>query len=402
MHQVDIAHLTFKPPFAPGSYNRLVGTQIEQIRDLRQVVISYWDQPLPEGAEISPAVILVSDKGLPFWQKAYLHLPERVRKHWFNGVSGRGSLIHLWQILRILQQLKPKVIVCYDNYKFGSLLRRKISWPCQIILSQHSLSYHLSQEVSAQLYSLKSFDIVWVLTRASYRLDRHRLMAYEPLVQVLPNWIDTKKFKPVSEEEKSRIRAQWGLPHDRPIVLWLSRLVPKKGAHVILQSWPKILQRSPGAFLWVVGGGDLGYERYLKSLVQALGITQTACLQGEVSPGLTALCYQASDIYLFPTLFNGEAFGLSLLEGMACGLACAASDQEILRELYSEEAVRLVPDPNIEDAFVDPVVTLLCDTELRHKMGKAARSLVEQAYCQDKVLPKVKEFYRRQISLAGG
>ncbi len=400
MHQVDVVHLTSKPPFAPGSFNRLVGMQMEMISGLRQTAISYWDQAVPANAS-TENVVLVNGDGLSLTQKTLLKLPERWRNNRFNGVSGRESLIYLWQIINTLPRLKPKVVVCYDNYKFGSVLRQHINWPCRLVLSQHGLSYHLPADQGARLYSLQSFDAVWVLTKAGYRFDRQRITAFEPLVNVIHDWIDMDVFHPVSAERKQELRRNWNLPAKAPVVIWLSRLVPKKGAHVVLQSWREILKEFPDAILWIVGGGEPGYINYLKTLTTNLGLTDNVRLQGAVAPELTPTCYQASDIYVFPTLFSAEGFGLSLLEAMACGLACAASDIEILRELYTEDTVLFVPDPNIEDAFVNPILSLLRDADLRARMGKAARSYGQQHYHHDKVLPQLNEFYRRQMAYLG-
>jgi glycosyltransferase involved in cell wall biosynthesis len=169
----------------------------------------------------------------------------------------------------------------------------------------------------------------------------------------------------------------------------------------VLQSWREIVKEFPDAILWIVGGGEPGYINYLKTLTTNLGLTDNVRLQGAVAPELTPTCYQASDIYVFPTLFSAEGFGLSLLEAMACGLACAASDIEILRELYTKDTVLFVPDPNIEDAFVNPILSLLRDADLRARMGKAARSYGQQHYHHDKVLPQLNEFYRRQMAYLG-
>src|SRR5262245_3004488 len=75
--QVDVAHLSFRPPFAPGSYNRLVGMQLEHITDLRQTAICYWDQPAPNGALANDSLRLVDDSGLSLRQRAILYLPTK-------------------------------------------------------------------------------------------------------------------------------------------------------------------------------------------------------------------------------------------------------------------------------------------------------------------------------------
>src|SRR5262245_36988189 len=122
--EVDVAHLSFRPPFAPGSYNRLVGMQLEHIADLRQAAICYWDQPLPNRAQINGSLTLVDAKGLSLRQKALLNLPAKMLGQRYNNITDRKSLVYLWRLLKILPEIKPRVIVCYDTYKFGPLLRR--------------------------------------------------------------------------------------------------------------------------------------------------------------------------------------------------------------------------------------------------------------------------------------
>lgn len=374
--------------------------QMERLTGFSQAAISYWDGPIPANASTENIILVNGDK-LSFAQKALLKLPERWRRTRFNGVSGRESLIYLWQLMDTLTRLKPKVVVCYDNYKFGSVLRKHIHWPCRLVLSQHGLSYHLPADQGAKLYSLQSFDSVWVLTKAGYRFDRERITAYEPLVNVIHNWIDMDGFHPVTAERKRELRETWNLPVDAPVVIWLSRLVPKKGAHVLLQSWREILREFSNAILWIVGGGEPSYISYLKTLIDNLDLAENVRLQGAVAPELTPTCYQTSDVYVFPTLFSAEGFGLSLLEAMACGLACVASDIEILRELYTEDTVLFVPDPNLEDAFVTPILRLLRNPELRVRRGNAARKFGEQHYHQDIILPQLKAFYLRQMAYLG-
>lgn len=398
MDRAEIVHLTFKPPFTTGSFNRMVGTQLEQMPGLHQAAISYWEGPLPDGVTPDEKVILISGNNLSLQQRAWLLAPERWRGNRFNGVTGRQSLIYLWGVLDVLPRLRPKIVICQDNYKFGALLRQQINWPCRLILWQHGLSYHLPTATAAQLYSLKSFDQICVLSRAAYRFDRDRMPAYEPAVQIMPNWVDTNRFKPAPETERREIRARWSLPPDKQVVLWLSRLVPKKGAHVLVQSWPQILRECPNAFLWIAGSGDNHYEKYLKSLIAAAGISDSVRLQGAVTPEETHTCCQAADLFAFTSLVS-EGFSLALLEAMACGLAPVASYQESIEETYPPESISLVRDANLTDAFVKPVVSLLSNPAKRTEMGRTARSFVAENYGQGKMLAQLELFYRQQMSL---
>jgi glycosyltransferase involved in cell wall biosynthesis len=395
---IDIAHLTFRPPFAPGSYNRMVGDQMARLRQYRHVAISYWSGDVPPGSQ-DGSLQLVNEAALPRWRKVSLNMPERLRQILCHGIGEPRNVAYAWEALRLLPELKPKIIVCYDGYKLGQLLRPHITWPSRLVLSQRGLSYFLNSRDAARVYRLNAFDVIWSLTYASYRYDRRRMVSYEPLVKVLPNSVDTDVFRPASHAERDALRASWQLPIDGRVVLLLSRLVPKKGAHLILHSWPRILREVPDAFLWIVGGGDARYIEYLNRMIGSLGVGSSVRLEGAVAPDATPACYRAANLYAFPTVFV-EGQSRSLLEAMASGLACVSSDHDVAREAYDDSEVRFVSDPNVEDAFVAPIVGMLTNADARERMGDRARSAVVNRYSYRVNFEQIAQFYHRQLELA--
>lgn len=399
MVEPDIAHISFKPPFVPGSYNRTVGSTLKKLPQYRQVMISYWNGMAPDSYQNDPNLILINKQGLSVQQQIYLRLPESLRRHWYNGIRGHESLIYSWGVLKTLEQLKPKLIICYDNYKLGKLIKKRAIWNHRLILSQHGLSYFLPVPEATRLYSLQSFDGIWALTYASYRFDRVRSSLYEPIVHVIPNYVDTDRFTPVSTDEKAGLREKWQLPKDRQIVLFLSRLVPKKGVHTLVYSWKKIIERFPSAFLWIVGGGSEDYIAYLSGIISAQGITNSVYLQGSAVPEDVPSCFQASDVYVFPTLCT-EGQAMTLLEAMSCGLPSVVSQHMSIDGLLNEEhGVLTVPDPNLADAFIEPLISLLEDVSLREIMGKKAQAYVREVYSEAMGMKRLTEFYSRELSM---
>lgn len=394
---VKIAHLTRTPPFAVGSFTGIVRNVMQRMGAYKQVAISYWDGPQPENSN----VLLTNWKQLTFKQRMSLRLPIRVRKRLFSDVGARGCLAYAWQALEILKQLRPQVVVCYDEPWMGRLIRPGIDWPCRVIFSQHGLSYFMDTAAASHTYSLQSFDSVWTLTNVSYRFDRAHMPFYEPTVRVVPNPIDTDRFTPATVDQKQRFRGKWGLPQDRVIVMFLAVLRPKKGAHILIQSWPEVLKASPNAFLWIVGGGDKTYEKYLTDMVHALGIQDSVKFQGRVPHEETHTCFQASDIYAFPTLFV-EGMPLSLGEALSCGLPCVSSEHSVAMEAYACDAVEYVPDPNLESAFVGPLTRLIESARLRELMGRSAREYLVSKYSYDNVLPQVERAFALELALVNG
>jgi glycosyltransferase involved in cell wall biosynthesis len=94
-----------------------------------------------------------------------------------------------------------------------------------------------------------------------------------------------------------------------------------------------------------------------------------------------------------------EGMANSLLEAAACGLPCISAEHISGKELYSDSEVLFVSDPNIEHAFVEPVVNLLSNENLRASMQKAVRKKVEKNYSQKVVFKQLRSFYQNQINL---
>lgn len=392
---VDIAHLTFRPPFVTGSYNRMVGEQIARLPQFRQVALSFWEGTLPSGEAANEAFLAINESELSPFRRAYLRTPERLRQLTHNGIGSRQALAYLWGVQRHLERLKPKIVVCYDGYKYGPFLRRTITWPCRLILAQRGLSYGLSPSQAHRLYALESFDVVWVLSRASYRHDRRSVTTYAPAVTVLPNGVDIRRFSPPVADERRKFREQWELPEDAVIVLMLSRLVPKKGAHLVVQSWHRIVSRCPNAFLWIVGDGPAEYQLQLEQIVRAMGVMDSVRFQGSVAPEVTPSCFRAADIYLFPSLAT-EGMANSLMQAMACGLPCISSDDPSALEHFAD-AVLFVPDVNVEGQLIDPLLNLLASEECRRHWGAAARIRIEERFSADSTLSALERFFAEQL-----
>lgn len=398
--KVDILHLSIWPTFSPGSYNRLLRVQLEKLTEFEHAAISYWDGNPPANELPPPCVRLVGSKDLSPVVKAQLRLPESIRGPLNQGIADRMTIAYNWHVRKLLPQIRPRLIVCNDMYKLGMSLRSVIDWPCRVVLVQHGFSYYLPPREASRLYSLKSFDVVQVMTRASYLYDKNRLPLYEPEVEVMPYGFDVDRFRPPTIEEKRQIRERFGLPRDALIVVMLSRRIPKKGPHLVLHSWPKVVEQVPNAFLWIVGGGDPSYEVYLRNMVQTQGMAGSVRIHGPAAPAEVPACFQAADMYAFPTV-HCEAMAMSMFEAMATGLPCVASSYDATFELCSGDDCLFVTSPNVADSFVEPIVRMLRDPALRAGMGQHASVMVRERYNQAVWLERLRRFYQRQLELVG-
>ncbi|HUP22933.1 MAG TPA: glycosyltransferase family 4 protein [Thermoanaerobaculia bacterium] len=166
---------------------------------------------------------------------------------------------------------------------------------------------------------------------------------------------------------------------NRPRVLVVGRLWGRgmrKGQRQLIELWPRLLRRFPGAELWIVGDGAGRAE--LEELARNAGVAREVRLTGGVSDGELAALYASSDVYAMPS--EGEGFGLVFAEAMAAGLPCIASKLDAGREVVADEETGILVDPRDAEEIHSALVTLLADPLLRSRMGEAGRWRAERLF----------------------
>lgn len=144
---------------------------------------------------------------------------------------------------------------------------------------------------------------------------------------------------PEATANAGQIRDQLGLPHDRPLILFMSRIDPKKGLDLLLPALETLL--SLGAkFHFVLAGGnpqDPAYEEKVRSQIQASPLAAHTTIPGFVSGQLKRALLQEADLFVLPSYY--ENFGIAVAEAMAVGTPVVISDQvHICAEVNQSEA----------------------------------------------------------------
>jgi glycosyltransferase involved in cell wall biosynthesis len=203
----------------------------------------------------------------------------------------------------------------------------------------------------------------------------------------IPNSVDTARFRPVSPEEKLALRRKLGLPERACIVIYTGRLVSYKGLPLLLLVWKDVAAQHDNVYLLLVGPGSLDIhncEAELRQYIQQEQLENSVRFTGAVRNVEAFL--QAADIFAFPT--NSEAFGISLVEAMACGLAVVSTAVGGLRDIVRDGQSALVVPPEDGDSLQEALDRLLADAALRQRLGIAARQTVEERYSTETVLQR--------------
>jgi glycosyltransferase involved in cell wall biosynthesis len=185
----------------------------------------------------------------------------------------------------------------------------------------------------------------------------------------LPNGVDCARFTPARPGEKAALRAGLGLPVDGPLAIYNGRLSTEKRIDRLLNLWPGVRGEVPGAGLVVVGSGP---EAARLRGMAGEGVIFTDQVE-DVAPYL-----RAADVFVLPS--RTEGLSNALLEGMACGLGVVSSAVGGAVDVIQDGVEGFLPAPEDFDGFRIAMTRLLRDTDLRERMGRAARTRVEAGY----------------------
>nr|WP_170949093.1 MULTISPECIES: glycosyltransferase family 4 protein [unclassified Rhodococcus (in: high G+C Gram-positive bacteria)] len=207
----------------------------------------------------------------------------------------------------------------------------------------------------------------------------------------VPSGVDTDRFAP-DAGARAELRVRYGLG-DRPTVLCLSRLVPRKGQDYLIRSIEGIRAKVDGAVLVIVGGGP--YEGALRTLARKAGVEQHVIFTGTVPSAELAAHHTIADVFAMPSRTRGagldvEGLGIVYLEASATGVPVVAGMSGGAPETVLEGKTGLVVDGTSVDAITDAVVRILSDRALATSMGNAGRSWVRAEWQWDALAAKLR------------
>ncbi|MCV7150716.1 glycosyltransferase family 4 protein [Mycolicibacterium pyrenivorans] len=196
-------------------------------------------------------------------------------------------------------------------------------------------------------------------------------------LELVPPGVDTDRFVP-DEVARAELRARYRLG-GRPVVVCVSRLVPRKGQDMLIRALPAIRQRVPGAALVIVGGGP--YRTSLHRLAHSFGVAEhvvfTEGVPGDELPAHHAM----ADVFAMPCRTRGagldvEGLGIVYLEASACGVPVVAGRSGGAPETVLHGETGLVVDGWDVGAVAAAVGDLLADPRRAAAMGEAGRRWV--------------------------
>ena len=206
---------------------------------------------------------------------------------------------------------------------------------------------------------------------------------------VAPPGVDPDRFRPLSAREREATRRRFGLDSDRPLVLGLSRLVPRKGFDVLIDAVAGLDSRVQLA----IGGAGRDARRLARRAGER-GITDRCTFLGRVPDADLADLYGCADVFamLCRERWGGletEGYGIVFVEAAACGVPSIAGRSGGSHEAVVDGETGFVVDPHDTGGVRAALDRLLGDDALRDRLGAAARKRAVDEMTNDRQVERL-------------
>ncbi len=246
-----------------------------------------------------------------------------------------------------------------------------------------------------------------VATSPQERADLIELYGVAPeKIQIVPCGVDLQRFRRV---DATRARANWGLPRDTFLVVFVGRIEAQKGVDILLQAAARLRTLAPGLRFQVaiVGGTvrergpdgwgptDDPYTLGLEALSRGLGLEEHVIWTGALPHAALSSVYSAADVVVIPSRY--ESFGMTALEALACGACAIASRTGGLRATLDEGRAGPLFEPGAHDELAMHLARLAADPAAQAVLRRLARPYVARTYGWNRIAEQLAGIYQELI-----
>jgi glycosyltransferase involved in cell wall biosynthesis len=307
-------------------------------------------------------------------------------------LAGRTEFVfmrHRW-VIETVRNLQPDIVHVHYATSFGFL--GTVAEVHPLIISAWGSDIFSFPKVSF----LHRYLLEQILNKADVLCSTSRTMAAEMQkylspkrkIEVIPFGVDVERFSPPPERPS--------LISDTPVVFGVAKyLQPVYGLDILIKSFALLEKRCPGrALLRIAGDGP--EKKKLRNLAARLGIAHLVEWLGSIPNFKVAALYKSLDVVVVPS--RQESFGVTAVEGSACGCPIIASCVGGLPEVVIDrETGLLIPPEDIEE-LCTAMEFMIAEPEKRRLMGQAGRKLVIDHYDWQRNVTQMEEVYYRCLS----
>ncbi len=297
-------------------------------------------------------------------------------------------LPHPWMVRRIdamARAVNADLIVLDPALPLG-LVGPSLSLPYDVVLHGAEVTVPGRLPLSKQTLAYVLRRARHVVAAGGYPANEAEHAAGRKLpITVVPPGVDTERFRPLTDAERSAARDHFGFAPDAEVIVGISRLVPRKGFDTAIRAVARLRSSRPHLVLAISGSGR--EEERLRAL--ATSLAAPVVFLGRVSNDDLPRLYGCADVYamLCRNRWGGleqEGFGIVFLEAAACGVPQVAGDSGGAAEAVADGSTGIVVrQPDDPQEVAAAFEQLLNDPTRARAMGRAGRERAVAEFSYD-------------------
>jgi len=339
----------------------------------------------------------------PYEAEEFIDVNERgfpknisLRKQGANSFSDAFRMFY--RFTKAIKRIKPDVV--HAHYAFSAGFLAVITKPMHkapVVITSHGEDIQVVKEIGYGMrlklhrrllisLTLKLCD-AHVIVSETMKRDAIEAGSREDKIYVVHNMYMPPNME-INEELVKSTKEKYGVPHNRKILLSVSRLHKKKGLEYLIKSMKNILPHEDNVCLVIVGEGE---ERArLEALVKQLNLEKFVTFTGFVDEKEKHALIKGCDVFCMPSLY--EAFGISLFDPMYYGKSIVASNDEAIEEVLGDAGLFAYKRDSI--SLSNAIIKVLKDKNLRETFSERGRERYK-LFMPDKATSEYLKLYNK-------
>jgi len=332
--------------------------------------------------------------------KPFIGFKERIIKEFlFGRAASRYISREGFDIIHVNTTWTGSALALHKS--IGKLKCRGFVYTCHNPLWPEN-KVHIGEKIVRLMegYTMKIADTIIALNKTMYRALTEKAKIDPRNVVIVPNGVDTEFFRPGLKDE--RILNRYGL-EEQSYILFVGRVSPEKGVHILLQAFKQIVNDVPKNFKLVIVGpltstfNSTQISNYAKAMMnyakEELG--ERVVFTGAIDRNSLRILYSNAYCFVLPSL--AEAFGMVLLEAMASETPPIGSTAGGIPDIIIDGVNGLLFRKGDCKDLASKLLMLIADKNLRDELATNARKYVEEKFSWGSVAVRIKEVYNSII-----
>lgn len=263
--------------------------------------------------------------------------------------------------------------------------------------TEHGRNLGLHNDTQKYIHDVEwwlSFEAWKIITNSHYMKNEVINLFDLPndKIEMIYNGINLERFDGSEKYKNSKFKSKYALDHEK-IVLFVGRLVQEKGADILIDAVPNVLEQYNDVKFIIVGRGP--QFDYLNEKAISMGIKEKVLLTGYIEDDELHNLYMVSDVAVFPSRY--EPFGIVALEGMLANIPVVASDTGGLSEIVEHEVDGFKFYAENSNSLADNIIRVFNNPDICEEITVNANNKIKELFNWDKISSKTLDVYKKII-----